>query len=84
LKCRRQKTRDYRKNKHFREGGTMKKIILVLMVVLTLGMVGKGIYTALAKLDTAQDVAMECTLADAYPCEMPVLTIDPCTDCAMF
>ncbi len=62
----------------------MKKMILVLMVVLTLGMVGKGIYIALAKLDTAQDVAMGYTLADAYLFEMPVLTIDPCTDCAMF
>jgi len=57
----------------------MKKTIVVLMVVLTLGMVGKGIYTALAKLDTNQNVAMGCTLADAYPCEMPAAVMEPCT-----
>jgi len=57
----------------------MKKMILVLMVVITLGMVGKGMYTALAKLDTAQDVAMGCTLADAYPCELPATVMEPCT-----
>jgi hypothetical protein len=66
-------------NNSLREGGTMKKMILVLMVVLALGMVGKGLYTALAKLDTAQDVAMGNTLADAYPCAMPATVMEPCT-----
>ena len=62
----------------------MKKMILVLMVILTLGMVGKGLYTALAKLDTNQDVAMGYTLADAYPCEMPATVMDPCTAYRLF
>ena len=62
----------------------MKKIILVLMVVLTLGMVGKGLYTALAKFDTNQDVAMGYTLADAYPWEMPATVMEPCTAYMLF
>ena len=33
----------------------MKKIILVLMIVLILGMVGKVLYTALARFDTHHD-----------------------------
>ena len=62
----------------------MKKMILVLMVVLTLGMVGKGIYTALATLDTAQKAARGCTMADAYPCEMPATVMEPATGYALF
>ena len=62
----------------------MKKMILVLMVVLALGMVGKGLYTALAKLDTNQDVAMGYALVDPYPCEMPATVVDPATGYALF
>jgi hypothetical protein len=79
-----QEIRDYRKYKHFREGGTMKKMILVLMVVLTLGMIGKGMYTALAKLDTNQDAAIGYTLVDAYPCEMPATVMEPYTAYVLF
>ena len=62
----------------------MKKIIVVLMVVLTLGMVGKGIYTALATFDNTRTVAMRCTLADAYPCQMPAAVMVPCTAYMLF
>jgi len=62
----------------------MKKIILVLMVVITLGMIGKGMYTALAKLDAAQDVAIGYTVVDAYPCEMPATVMEPCTAYTFF
>ena len=70
-------------NNSLREDGTMKKIILVLMVVFALGMVGKGLYVALAKLDTNQDVALANTVVDAYPCEMPAIVMEPCTGYAL-
>jgi hypothetical protein len=57
----------------------MKKIILVLMVVMALGMIGKGLYTAVATFDNTQTAAKGCTLADAYPCEMPATVMEPCT-----
>jgi len=66
------------------EGGTMKKMMLVLIVVLTLGMVGKGLYTALATFDHNQTVATGCTLADAYPGEMPATVMEPCTAYILF
>ena len=62
----------------------MKKIIMVLMVVIALGMIGEGLYTALAKLDVNQEATTAYTMADAYPYELPVFAIDPCTDCAMY
>jgi hypothetical protein len=67
-----------------REGGTMKKIILVLMVVIALGMIGEGLYTAIAELDTNMQTTTAFTPADAYPCGMPNLVIEPCTDGALF
>jgi uncharacterized membrane protein YjgN (DUF898 family) len=71
-------------NNSLREGGTMKKMILVLMVVLALGMVGKGIYTAWATFDNAKTLAMGCTLTDAYPCQMPATVMEPCTGYTLF
>ena len=62
----------------------MKKMILVLMVVMTLGMIGAGLYTALATFDISQSATMAFTPADAYPCGMPNLVIEPCTDGPMF
>jgi hypothetical protein len=62
----------------------MKKIILVLMTILALGMVGKGIFTALATFDNTQTVVMGCTLADAYPCELPAVVMEPCTAYTVF
>ena len=62
----------------------MKKIILVLMVVIALGMIGEGLYTALATFDIGQSATTAFTPADAYPCGMPNLVIDPCTDGAIF
>lgn len=62
----------------------MKKIIVVLMVVMALGMAGEGLYTALAKIDINQEATAAYTMADAYPYELPVFAIDPRTDCTMF
>jgi hypothetical protein len=66
------------------EGGTMKKIALVLMVVIALGMIGEGLYSAVANLDIAQEATTAYTMADAYPSGMPNLVIDPCTHCALY
>lgn len=62
----------------------MKKLVVILMVVITLGMIGEGLYNALAEFDTNMEAANWYTPVDAYPCELPDLTIDPCTDWAMF
>jgi len=62
----------------------MKKIIMVLMVVIALGMIGEGLYTALATFDISQSATTSFSMADAYPYELPVFAIDPCIDCAMF
>ena len=62
----------------------MKKIIMVLMVLIALGMIGAGLYTALATFDINQSATTAFSLADAYPYELPVFAIDPCTYCAMY
>jgi cell division protein FtsL len=62
----------------------MKKMILVLMVVIALGMIGEGLYTAIAELDTNVQTTTAYTLADAYSYELPAFAIEPCTNCAMF
>ena len=62
----------------------MKKMILVLMAVIALGMIGEGLYTALATFDIGQSATTAFTPADAYPYELPVFAIDPCTNYAMF
>ena len=62
----------------------MKKIIMVLMVVIALGMIGEGLYTALATFDIGQSATTAFTPADANPYELPVFAIDPCTNYAMF
>lgn len=62
----------------------MKKILLVLLVVVALGMIGEGLYSAVANLDMSQEAATSYTLTDAYPYGMPNLVIDPCTHCALY
>ena len=57
----------------------MKKTIIILIALLSLGMLGGGLYTTLANLNSAEPEMSDYTSMNAFPYEMPDLVIDPAT-----
>ena len=57
----------------------MKKTIIILIALLSLGMLGGGLYTTLANLSTVEPEMNEFAAINPFPYEMPDLVIDPAT-----
>ena len=57
----------------------MKKAIIILIALLSLGMLGGGLYTTLANLDTVEPDAKDYAGMTPFPYEMPEIVIDPAT-----
>ena len=61
----------------------MKKTLMILTVLIILGMVGGGLYTTLANLDTVEEV-QEYAALDPFPYEMPEVVMYPAPGCFLF
>lgn len=57
----------------------MKKTIIILIALLSLGMLGGGLYTTLANLDNGETDANDYAAMNPFPYEMPDMVIDPAT-----
>ena len=57
----------------------MKKTLVILMALLSLGLMGGGLYTTLANLDTVEPDANEFAAMNPFPYELPDLVMDPAT-----
>ena len=57
----------------------MKKTIVILIALLSLGLLGGGLYTTLANLDTVEPEMNEYVAMNPFPYEMPDVVMDPPT-----
>ena len=57
----------------------MKKSIIILIALLSLGLLGGELYTTLANLDTVEQDANDYAAMNPFPYEMPDMVIDPPT-----
>lgn len=55
----------------------MKKTLIILTILTLLGMVGGGLYTTLANLDTVENNVREYAAMDPFPYEMPDVVMYP-------
>ena len=62
----------------------MKKVFTILMVLIALGMIGGGLYTTLANLDTGEEEVGETAAIDPFPYEMPDVVMDPVVGYSLF
>jgi hypothetical protein len=62
----------------------MRKIVVVLAGLLVLVIMGDGLYTAVARLDTKGDTVIRHMLQDPYDFAMPSIVIDPAPGYAQF
>jgi hypothetical protein len=57
----------------------MRKKIMILITLLSLGILGGGLYTALANLDSVEPEMNEYAAMDLFPYEMPDVIMYPGT-----
>ena len=57
----------------------MKKTIIILITLLSLGLLGGGLYNTLAQLDTVESELNGYAAMNPFPYEMPNIVIDPAT-----
>jgi hypothetical protein len=64
----------------------MKKTLIILTVLIALGMIGGGLYTTLANLDTVEEEVEveEYALMNAFPYEMPDIVMYPAPGYLLF
>ena len=62
----------------------MRKVLVILMVSIILGMLGGSLYTTLAKLDTVGEEVNEYASLNPFPYEMPDVVMPPMPGCFMF
>ena len=62
----------------------MRKRVVVLAGLLVLVIMGGGLYTAVARLDTKGDTVIRHMLQNPYDFEMPAIVIDPAPGYAPF
>ena len=62
----------------------MKKTLIILTVVILLGVLGGGLYTTLANLDTVEKETNEYALMNAFPYEMPEVVMHPAPGYLLF
>ena len=55
----------------------MKKTLTILMILITLSMIGGGLYNTLANLDAVEEEASEYASMNPFPYEIPDVVIDP-------
>ncbi len=56
----------------------MKKIVIVIMVLLTIGLAG-GLYNTLAQLDSTGQETTGYSDVTQFPCEIPDIVLSPVT-----
>ena len=62
----------------------MKKTLTILMVLITLSMIGGGLYNTLANLDVIEEEVNEYASMSPFPYEMPDIVMDPAPGYSLF
>lgn len=57
----------------------MKKTLIILITLLSLGLLGGGLYTTLANLDTVEPEMNNYAAMTPFLYDMPDMVIDPAT-----
>jgi hypothetical protein len=57
----------------------MKKTLIILIALLSLGLLGGGLYTTIANLDTVEPDVNGFAAMNPFPYDMPDVVMDPPT-----